>query len=198
MVKVINNQERIVTMHKSSALLLLGLFCFAAGCASIGNPFTKLTPDYSTVPEEELRAFAGAVEQFVLQGEREPTFEDYPSIATDNEEIRQAIRTRAARAEILRELLDTGFAYEQKSGTVSIIRSRDYKRSTDKRKRDQNALLVMSENANRWTLYETLVKASHWQPGSLGAVQNAFFEARRDLLSPGQKYEGPDGNLVEK
>ena len=114
-------------MHKSSALLLLGLFCFAAGCASIGNPFTKLTPDYSTVPEEELRAFAGAVEQFVLQGEREPTFEDYPSIATDNEEIRQAIRTRAARAEILRELLDTGFAYEQKSGTVSIIRSRDYK-----------------------------------------------------------------------
>ena len=186
-------------MNKKSALVCCGLvLVLTCGCASIGNPFTRIRPDYSTVPEEELRNFAAAVEQFVIQGEREPVFEDFPSIDTKNEEIMQAIRTRAARSQLMQEFLSSGFAYEQRGGTVAILRTRDYKKATDKRKRDQNALLVMSENANRWTLYESLVKTSNWAPGSLGAVQDAFFEARCALLSPGQTYEGPDGDLVVK
>ena len=169
-----------------------------AGCASVGNPFFRLKPDYSQVPEDELRAFARSVEQFVLQGERDPVFGAYTAISTENDELRQAIRTRAARSQLVQDLLNSGFAYEQKSGTIATIRTREYKRATDRRKRDQDALLVMSENANRWTLYETLVKASNWPPGALGAVQHAFFEARRDLLSPGQKYEGPGGEMLAR
>lgn len=190
-------QERIERMYKKSALIGCVLL-LAAGCASIGNPFSRITPDYSTVPEEELREFAAAVEQFVVKGEREPVFEDFPSIDTENEEITQAIRTRAARAQLLQALLSSGFAYEQRGGTVAILRTREYKKATDKRQRDQNALLVMSENANRWTLYESLVKSSNWPPGALGAVQDAFFEARVALLSPGQKYAGPEGDIVAK
>lgn len=170
--------------------------CLLAGCAGMANPFLKIKPDYSQVPEDELRSFARAVEQFVVQGEREPVFESYPSIATDDAELKQAVRTRAARAHLIQALLDSGFAYEQKSGTIAILRTREYKRATDRRKRDQDALLVMSENANRWTLYETLVKASNWPPAGLGAVQHAFYEARCDLLSPGQKYEAPDGGIA--
>lgn len=184
-------------MHLKSAPAFIVLFLLV-GCASIGNPFLKIAPDYSTVPEEELRAFAKEVEQFVILGEREPAFDKYPTINTDQEELRQAIRTRAARAHLVKELLDSGFAYEQKSGTIAIIRSREYKRATDRRQRDQNALLVMSENANRWTLYEALVESSHWPPAALGAVQDAFFEARCDLLTPGQKYQTPDGALTSK
>ena len=184
-------------MYLKSAPIFIGLF-FLVGCASIGNPFLKIAPDYSTVPEEELRAFATEVEQHIMQGEREPAFDSYPTIKTDQEELRQAIRTRAARAPLIKEFLDSGFAYEQKSGTIAIIRSREYKRATDRRRRDQNALLVMSENANRWTLYEALVESSHWPPAALGAVQDAFFEARRDLLSPGQKYQEPDGGIAVK
>ncbi|MFA7691637.1 MAG: DUF1318 domain-containing protein [Candidatus Hydrogenedentes bacterium] len=185
-------------MQKRFTLAAFSLMFLLVGCAHIGNPFTTLRPDYSIVPEDELRAFAKVVEQFVLQGEREPQLGEFPSIASDNEDVLQAIRTRAARSELLQELLDTGFAYEQKSGTISIIRSKAYKRASDKSTRDQNALLVMGENANRWTLYETLVKASGWKPGSLGAVQHAFFEARCELLSSGQRYETPDGTIVTK
>ncbi len=184
-------------MYQKSALFFL-FVCVVAGCAGIGNPFLKIKPDYSMVPEDELRAFAAHVEQCVAQGEREPVLEEYSSIDTDNEEIKQMIRTRAARAQLVQELLTSGFAYEQKSGTIATIRTREYKQATDRRKRDQDALLVMSENANRWTLYESLVKASNWKPGALGAVQNAFFEARCALLAPGQKYEGPDGDIVVK
>ena len=176
-----------------AAVLLL-----VSGCVSLGNPFLKLKPDYSTVPEEELKAFAAEVEQFVIDGEREPAFDTYASIVTDNEEFRQAIRMRAARSQLIQDLLNSRFAYEHKSGTIATIPTREYKRATDRRKRDQDALVVINENANRWTLYESLVKASHWQPGALGAVQDAFFNARVDLLSPGQKYQEPDGATVAK
>jgi hypothetical protein len=184
-------------MFQKPVLLLVVLFT-AVGCASLGNPFLNIKPDYSKVPEEELRALAQAVEKSVAQGEREPALNDYPSIKMDSEEVKQAIRTRAARAHLVQELLNTGFAYEQKSSTIATIRSREYKQATNSRKRDQDALLVMSENANRWALYEGLVKASNWSPGALGAVQDAFFQARVEILSPGQKYEGPKGETLTK
>ena len=80
-------------MYKKSALVCCALvLVLTSGCASIGNPFTRIRPDYSTVPEQELRDFAAAVEQFVVQGEREPVFADFPSIDTKNEEIMQQVR----------------------------------------------------------------------------------------------------------
>lgn len=169
-----------------------------AGCARFPNPLVRIRPDYSMVPEDELRAFALKVETSVFNGEREPDLGSYTSLAAENEEVRQAIRTRAARAHLIKAFLDTGFAYEQKSGTIAIIRSREYKKATDSRKRDQNALLVMSENANRWALYEALVKASNWPPAALGTVQHTFYEARVSVMNSGWKYETPDGSIVVK
>jgi len=190
-------QERVYKMHLKPVPIFMVLI-LVSGCVSIGNPFLKIKPDYSTVPAEELKAFAREIEQYVVDGEREPAFDTYPSIKADNEEIQQAIRMRAARSHLIQELLNSGFAYEQKAGTIATIRTREYKRATDRHKRDQDALVVINENANRWTLYESLVKASHWQPGALGAVQDAFFEARRDLLAPGQKFQESDDSIVAK
>ncbi len=56
----------------------------------------------------------------------------------------------------------------------------------------------MSENADRWTLYEGILKASGWSSRSLGAVQKSFFDARLSLMTSGQKYEDADGNIATR
>ena len=106
--------------------------------------------------------------------------------------------TRAARAALVDQLLSTGFAAEQPNGTITLLRSGEYKKATSARERDKNALVVMSENQNRWTIYEGIVKASNLRAKSLPAVQDAFYKARVELLQAGQKYEDPSGAVVEK
>ena len=172
------------------------LLLAVSGCANIGSPFLRLKPDYSTVPETELRAAARAIEQAVMQGDREPQLGEWPGIVLDAPEISQALRARAARSHLIQELLSAGHAYEQKSGAIATLRTREYKRGTTRMQRDQHALLVMSENQNRWTLYESIVKESKWAPKSLGAVQTVFFEARREMMAPGQQYEDADGGIA--
>lgn len=175
---------------------MLALLLTLTACARITSPFTTMRPDYSTVPEEELQAFALAVERAVVEGDRKAVFDGYAGIASDNEEIVQAVHTRAARSELVQALLDSGHAYEQSQGTICILRTRAYKNETNRRERDHNALLVMGENANRWTIYEGLLKASKWQRKSLGAVQDSFFRARVQTMSSGQKYETADGKVA--
>ncbi len=172
------------------------LILAVGGCTSIGSPFMRLKPDYSTVPESELRAAARSIEQAVIQGEREPQLGDWAGIVLDAPEISQALRSRAARSHLIQELLNAGHAYEQNSGTIATLRTRDYKRGTTRKQRDQHALLIMSENQNRWALYESIVKASGWAPKSLGAVQTVFFEERRALMAPGQRYEDAEGSVT--
>ncbi len=180
--------------HAVSLCVLLVI----AGCASVTSPFIKLRPDFSQAPEEELRAAARAVEQAVARGDRDPDLGSFPGVVLDTPEIRQAIRARAARSELVSNLLDTGFAYEQRNGTIKMINSRAYRRSSNARERDQNALVVMSENQNRWALYEGIRKESEWAPGTLGAVQHSFYEARIPLLAPGHHYEDEHGNIVAR
>lgn len=183
---------------RKSGYLLLALLVSLTACARLTNPFSTMRADYTSVPEASLNAFASAVEQAVLEGNRTSTFDGYDGVASANEEILQAVHTRAARSELIQALLNSGHAYEQAQGTICILRTRDYKLQTSKKQRDQNALLVMSENANRWTLYEGLCKASNWQRKSLGAVQASFFQARVQSMSAGQKYEAADGKIAVK
>ncbi len=185
-------------MKKRIVVLVIVLALLAPGCARVSSPFSAMRPDYSRVPEDSLRAAARALEEAAARGDREPELETFPGVVLDTPEIRQAMRARAARAELVHELLDSGNAYEQRSGTIRMINTREYRRSTSSRKRDQNAMVVMSENQNRWALYEGILKASEWSPGALGAVQHIFFEARQPLLAPGHKYEDEQGNIVRK
>jgi hypothetical protein len=184
-------------MYIKKTLSIVALLALT-GCAGLGAPFIKLRPDYSKVPEESLHAAAHAIEQAVLQGEREPQFQEFAGVMLDLPEIMQAIRTRAIRNPLIQEMLDAGYAYEQKSGVIALLRSRDYKRATTRQQRDQHALLIMSENQNRWTLYEGIVTASQWAPGALGAVQDSFFQARLALLKSGRHYENEAGEIVAK
>jgi len=183
---------------KLKLVLLLCVLSVSVGCASIGSPFIKMRPDYSNVPEVELRAAASAIEKAAMQGEREPQLGAFPGVVLDAPEIAQAMRTRGARSALVSKLLASGHAYEQQSGTIKMINSREYKQSTTSRERDQNALLVMGENQSRWDLYEGIIKASQWPSGALGAVQRSFYEARVDLLTSGSKYEDEQGNIAVK
>lgn len=183
---------------KLKSILLLSILIVTAGCAGIGTSFIKMRPDYSKVPETELRAAADAIENAVTQGDREPQMAAFAGVVLDTPAIQQAIRTRAARAALVNDLLASGHAYEQQSGTIKISNSREYKRSTTSRERDRNALLVMNENENRWTLYEGILKESNWPAGALGAVQHSFYEARVALLATSYKYEDEQGNIVVK
>ena len=183
---------------KLKAFLLLGVLAVSFGCASIGTPFIKMRPDYSEVPEAELHAAAAAIEKAILQEERELQSGDFPGVVLDTPEIKQAIRTRAARAALVKEFLASGHVYEQRGGTIKIMNSREYKKNTTRRERDKNAVLIMGENQSRWALYEGIVKASNWPSSALGAVQHSFYQARISLLAPGARYEDESGTIVVK
>lgn len=159
-----------------------------AGCNTT-NALIRVSPDYTDLPADDLRQLAGSIESIVAAGEEAYDLEPPPGIAVEIPEIRQAIRTRAIRSELVSELLDTGFALEERNGLIAVIRNSAYKKATNSRQRDRDALVVMSENDNRWSLYEGLLKANNWPPRSLSAVQEIFFEARVPLLKPGQRHE---------
>jgi hypothetical protein len=56
----------------------------------------------------------------------------------------------------------------------------------------------MSENDNRWTIFEGILKASNFPPRALSAIQETFHEARVASMEPGQKYEDSSGAIQEK
>lgn len=169
-----------------------------AGCTSVIRPFTSLRPDYSQLPADTMRQVAQEIEQAIQQGQREPAIADRDGVVVSAPAIVQAIRTRAARAEILNRFRDTGFAVELPNGRVEIDRGSAYQKATTRRERDRNALLVMQENADRWAIYEGLLKSSRLPSGALGAVQRIFYEERVKVLPDGQKYEDESGTVVEK
>ena len=172
-------------MKSIAACILVALL--AVGCRTT-NSLVHLAPDYSELPVSALEALATEIETVVGEGQEEFSLEDAGDIAVDTPKMRQAIRTRAIRQPLISGLLDSGFAREEKNGLIAIKRTGEYKKATTSRQRDREAMLVMSENANRWDLYEGLVEANDWPPRSLSAVQDIFFKARASMLKPGQAY----------
>ena len=163
------------------------LVFFLTACVSM--PFVRMAPDYTTVPENPLRSAAAEIEAAVARGDREPSLSQHEGVVLNTPEVVQAIRSRAARVELVHELLKTGFVYEETGGLIAIRRSSDYKRATDSRQRDRNALVVQSENESRWALYEGILDASNWPPKSLSAVQHIFAEERIAHLPEGATFE---------
>ena len=180
------------------ATVLAVVCATVGGCFSIVGSVVSLSPDYAQLPVEDLRQVANEIEEAVATGNRAPQIADRAGIVVNDETIMQAIRTRAARSEYTRKLLDGGHAWERRDGQLWIIRDNAYKVATSRKERDMNAQAVTDEATNRWAIYEGLVKASHFPPRSLSAVQAVFFEARVARLGPGHKYESENGQVVAK
>lgn len=168
------------------------------GCASIGIPFLHQEPSYGQLPAESLKAVALEVERAVQEGNRDAQIADRDGIVLNTDVIRQAIRTRAARAELVNEALDKGYAIERPNGHLYILRTPEYKKETTGRERDRIAMLVGDEAVNRWAIYEGIADASKLPRRSLSAIQEIFHQARIDVMKEGQKYEGPSGETIVK
>jgi len=192
-VNALSPPSRIVRTVAPLLALLMAL-----GCSTVVRPFVHLKPDYSELPADALREVALEIEKAVQAGDRDPEIADRAGLVLGGDAIRQAIRTRAARAELLNEFLDAGHAYEGNRGLVVILRTKAYKKATTRHQRDRNALLVMGENNNRWAIYEGLIKASALSPKSLSAIQDAFHQTRVQCMKAGQKYEDATGEIVVK
>lgn len=173
------------------ALILL------VGCVSISNPFFGGKPNYAKVPADSLKAVALEIEQAIQQGNREPNVQDRDGVVVNTDIVRQAIRMRAARVELLNEFLDSGYGREDNNGLVRILGSKDYTKATTPKQRSRNALLVLNENNDRWAIYEGIVKASKLK-GQTATIQDAFHQARLQTMKPGQKFETPDGQTAVK
>jgi hypothetical protein len=186
------------TVQFRAAVVLLALPALLCGCATVSSIFGHGAPDYSNVPADALKKVAQEVEKAVKEGNREPVLADQGGLKLDVPEIKQAVRTRAARAALVSKLLSSGFAIEQKDGLIAILRGRDYKKATTSDERDRDALVVMSENANRWTIYEGIVRQSNLGGKALSTVQDAFYKARVELMLSGQKYQDDAGKTVVK
>jgi hypothetical protein len=160
--------------------------------------FDGVRPDYSGVPEETLSQVAMQVESAIAAGERTPALSDTGGVVVTTESILQAIRTRAARRELVDGLLDSGYAVQERSGLIAIQRTKEYKKSTTGEERNRHALIVLSENNDRWAIYEGIRKAGTFAPSALNAIQDTFYRAQVANLASGQHYETPEGEIVAK
>ena len=181
-----------------SALFSIGLLSGCSSLAPVSSPFTRNAPDYSALPVETLREVAREIERQVAEGNREPVLENRDGITIDTPEIFQAVRTRAARVGLVNDFLDSGHGWERRNGRLWIIRSEAYKASGTSRTRDLDALMVNSENRNRWNIYEMLIDESGLPSRTLSAVEEIFLEARLEFMKPGQKYEDANGEPAAK
>lgn len=172
----------------SKAVVFLAAMVILAGCNTT-NAFISMKPDYSALPVDDVKQIAASIEAIVAEGSEEFTLEGPGGLIVDTPDIRQAVRTRAIRHELVTQFLDGGFGIEQANGLLAVQRSSDYKKATTSNQRDREAMIVMSENANRWTIYEGLLEANNWPPDSLSAIQETFFQARVPLMKSGQQHE---------
>lgn len=168
------------------------------GCQSVTNPFVHMAPDYSDVPTEQLEAAAAEIEAAIASGNRDFTLSDRNGLVVSDERIIQGVRTRIARSELIGDFLDSGHAWERSNGLIAILRTREYKKERNRREKDRDALLIVSENQDRWAIYEGLVKANNLSPRSLSAIQEIFYKARIQFLDAGNAYEDLSGQKVIK
>lgn len=189
--------KRYLILPLCALFLVFGV----SGCSSLGSKgaaSATSAPKLTSIPVEAMREMAKEIEAQVMAGNREPGLQDQEGIVVDVPEIKQAVRTRAARAELVSTFLDSGHGWERRNGRLWIIRSAAYKAAGTPRTRDLDALMVNSENIDRRALYGEIIDQSGLPSKSLSEVAQIFFEARLELMKPGQKYEDADGETVVK
>ena len=173
---------RSCSLFSTAALVL-------TACVSTPTSAPIQASDSDLPSAEVLEEIALEIERAVLAGKREAAFLNRGGIVISDEAVLQAIRTRAARSALVVKFLKTGHAWERIDGRVWILRSGEYKRAGTRRDRDRDAVLVMGENDNRWTIYEGIVNSSGLSRRALATVEAAFAKARVELLPAGIKYE---------
>ncbi|MFP6583281.1 MAG: hypothetical protein VCD00_12110 [Candidatus Hydrogenedentota bacterium] len=174
------------------------LVAILSACSTLTNPLVRMAPDYTEVTVDELRPIAEQLEGGVAAEIREPTLTNTVETVIDTPEIAQALKSRAARYQLVQELLDSGFTMEQLDGKISILRSGEYKNAYTSAQKDRHALIVISENRDRVLIYESIQDANSFSAAGRSAIEEVFSSVRIENLKSGQKYQGPDGEALVK
>ena len=174
-------------------LLTPALALLLVGCGTVRSTFGDVSPNFTDVPVDDLRAVAADIESIVIDGRRDAEISGSGGVSVDSNIVSQAVRARSARSELVATLRDSAFAWEKRDGMLWLIKSKEYARELNRREKDRNALVINGENENRWALYEELIKVNNWAPRNLSAVQLIFHEERLKLMPSGQLYERPSG-----
>lgn len=181
-----------VTPYVATALLIPVLF----GCVSVTGRSAPSVADLDKIPEVALRRVASQIEREVLAGNRDASFIDSADVRINKPAILLAIQTRAARSELVLNFLLTGHAWERQDGRIWVLHSKEYKKAGNSKAKDRDAVIVMGENENRWTLYEEIAELNGWSRRALPAVERIFFEERLKLLGASIKYEDDQGEVA--
>lgn len=180
------------------ALALSALALPGMGCRSGASPFVFLTPKYSLVPEQALRETARGIEAAVYNEDPGAEIAASESVKVEAPELRDIVRRRAIRRDVVEDLLDLGFAFENNRGLLELDRDRAYRDATTGRDRNRCSMIVMTENDDRRALYDGLRKENKIRRGTLSTIQRIFYEERVPFLDEGQKYQTAGGAIVRK
>ena len=189
--------KKKLIVNFSRFALLLSVASLVA-CSTVSSPLTRMGADFEEVPTESLRAVAERLETEVATENREPSLAAENGVIIDTPEIAQACRSRAARYPLVVDLLNTGFVMEQRDGKISILRSGEYKKAFTSAEKDRHALIVISENRDRYLIYSSIQTTNKFSAAGRSAVEEIFAEAHIRKLTSGQKYQGPDGSVLDK
>jgi len=182
--------------NKSVGLIVCCVLLFAAaGCKSVSIPLVRSEADYENLPVESVSKAADFIEEQVREGNRTPELMDEPDLVIDTPEIKQALRSRAARAYLIEELLDSGHMLEQSDGKIAILRTAAYKASGSKRDKDRHAMIIISENRDRVIVYDSIRRSNDMSSAARSAIEEIFFSARKAYLSPGHKFRIDGGEV---
>ncbi len=186
----------MVTLYHHAAVL--GCIIFLSSCATIQTTVARATPDYNALPADSVRETAAYFEKGIKDGIREPVLQSLDDLIIDTPEIRQALRSRAARSELVQDILSRGNAVEKANGKISIIRNNAYKKSTTSKLRDRDALFIIMENRDRVIIYQSLTDTNNLNPAGRSAMESIFQQVRIEQLEPGQLYDDANGNPTPK
>ena len=191
------SMKKKLIVNLSRIALLLTVATLVA-CSTVSSPLTRMGANFEDVPTDSLRAVALRLETSVAAENMEPSLAAEGGVIIDTPEIAQACRSRAARYPLVVDLLNTGFIMEQRDGKISILRSGEYKGAFTSAQKDRHALIVISENRDRYLIYSSIQTTNNYSAAGRSAIEEIFAEVRIQNLSSEQKYQGPDGTVLKK
>ncbi len=166
--------SKVYGLLSTTALLLV-----VTGCAALS--------DRVEVPEEALQEAAVAIERTVVGGEASVVLKDQPEFKARSPEIMLAMMGRQARIGIVTEFKRQGYVGENARALLKYVKNAACQKDSTLHARVAN--VILSENADRWRIYEELARLNGLSGSGRKSIQAAFHRARIELARPGDMIQ---------
>ena len=160
----------------STVYCLLVFSLILSGCA--------LFSQEPEIADDPILQVARAIEQAVMTTPDSPAaIEDQGAFTANVPEVVQILHRRQLRAPVVAEFKDKGYIGESARALIKYVRNPDCGR--DSKLHARVAYLILSENDDRWALYEALADANGLSASGRKRIQSLFHQVRSDLARPG-------------